>query len=71
MTITDEFGSEWTVLDSVPADDPWYVEDESEGLGDFAEETWSDDVEADADTLASAGWGTDEDYGYYSEEPPF
>jgi len=23
------------------------------------------DVEADADTLASAGWGTDEDYGYY------
>jgi hypothetical protein len=21
------------------------------------------DVEADADTLASAGWGTDEDYG--------
>lgn len=22
-----------------------------------------DDVEADADTLASAGWGTDEDYG--------
>jgi hypothetical protein len=23
------------------------------------------DVEADADTLASAGWGTDEDYGYF------
>lgn len=23
------------------------------------------DVEADADTLASAGWGTDEDYGFY------
>lgn len=23
------------------------------------------DVEADADTLASAGWGTDEDYGCY------
>jgi len=22
------------------------------------------DAEADADTLASAGWGTDEDYGY-------
>ena len=22
-----------------------------------------DDVEADADTLKSAGWGTDEDYG--------
>jgi hypothetical protein len=25
------------------------------------------DVEADAMTLASAGWGTDEDYGYYGE----
>jgi len=26
------------------------------------------DVEADADTLASAGYGTDEDYGYYGED---
>jgi len=26
------------------------------------------DVEADADTLKSAGWGTDEDYGYFGEE---
>lgn len=26
------------------------------------------DVEADADTLASAGWGTDEDYGYYGDD---
>lgn len=26
------------------------------------------DVEADADTLASAGYGTDEDYGYYGGE---
>ena len=25
------------------------------------------DSEADADTLASAGWGTDEDYGGYNE----
>jgi hypothetical protein len=24
-------------------------------------------VEADADTLASAGHGTDEDYGYYGD----
>lgn len=23
------------------------------------------DAQADADTLASCGWGTDEDYGYY------
>lgn len=26
------------------------------------------DVEADADTLASAGWGTDEDYGYFGDD---
>lgn len=26
------------------------------------------DVEADADTLASAGHGTDEDYGYYGDQ---
>lgn len=26
------------------------------------------DVEADAMTLASGGWGTDEDYGYYGQE---
>lgn len=25
------------------------------------------DAEADAMTFASAGWGTDEDYGYYGE----
>jgi hypothetical protein len=25
------------------------------------------DVEADADTLASCGWGTDEDYGCYND----
>ena len=28
------------------------------------EDTMSD-IEADADTLASAGWGTNEDYGYF------
>lgn len=33
-------------------------EDEDDGLTD---------VEADAMALAGAGWGTDEDYGYYGE----
>lgn len=45
-------------------------DDHSECVGECAdswleeayEDRWSD-VEADADTLASAGWGTDEDYG--------
>ena len=29
------------------------------------------DVEADVNTLASAGWGTDEDYGYYGDEDEY
>lgn len=42
--------------------------------GDYAEDMWSDDdhdidaVAADANTLASAGWGTDEDYPYPTED---
>jgi hypothetical protein len=45
--------------------------------GDWAEQVWSDadhdmtDVEADADTLTSAGWGTDEDYGYHGSEDAY
>ena len=31
------------------------------------EDNFRDDVDADANTLASAGYGTDEDYGYYGE----
>jgi predicted nucleic acid-binding Zn-ribbon protein len=29
---------------------------------------FNSDAEADADVLASAGWGTDEDYGYYGDD---
>ena len=41
----------------------WEVTDE--GVPDYSPEM--SDVEADADTLASAGHGTDEDYGYYGD----
>jgi hypothetical protein len=34
----------------------------------FEEETFLSDAEADANALASMGWGTDEDYGYYGDE---
>jgi hypothetical protein len=37
-----------------------YVED--------GEPTGSYDLSDDGDALASAGWGTDEDYGYYGGE---
>lgn len=30
-------------------------------------EQFRDDAEADANALASAGYGTDEDYGYYGD----
>ena len=43
--------------------------DRDYGVGGYFEEDYADDnysdVEADADTLASAGMGTDEDYGCF------
>jgi hypothetical protein len=41
------------------------VEDE---YYDEPEDQFRDDVEADADALASAGWGEDEAYGYYGDD---
>ena len=32
------------------------------------EDNFRDDVEADADALKSAGYGTDEDYGLFGDE---
>ena len=34
---------------------------------DYEIDQFRDDVEADADVLRMAGWGTDEDYGYYGD----
>ncbi len=31
------------------------------------EDQFNSDAEADGDALASCGWGTDEDYGYYHD----
>jgi hypothetical protein len=35
---------------------------------DEDDEPWEDPVQADAETLASAGWGTDEDYGGWGDD---
>jgi len=38
---------------------------------DFDYDTWSDDEDdsyADSEWLTSAGFGTDEDYGYYGDD---
>jgi hypothetical protein len=34
----------------------------------YRDDNFRDDVEADADVLRMAGWGTDEDYGYFDSE---
>ena len=42
--------------------DDWQDEDTRD---EWDDDDGLSDVEADAMTLASAGWGTDEDYGYF------
>ena len=42
--------------------------DELNGCAYDEEYSEPDDSWMDGDALASAGWGTDEDYGYYGEE---
>jgi hypothetical protein len=53
----DEVGADTSEYDGEPEPDS---EDDDEGYQ-------MTDVEADADTLASAGWGTDEDYGDFGD----
>lgn len=47
----------WVLSDTQPSED-----------GCDEHDQFRDDVEADADTLRSAGYGTDEDYGYFGNE---
>ena len=50
--------AEYLAAGSVPYG---YNDDDGEPRG-------SHDLSDDAEALASAGWGTDEDYGYYGED---
>jgi hypothetical protein len=54
----------WPTTDEPELDSP--AEDYPENDGDSMT-----DAEADADTLASAGMGTDEDYGYFGGEDSY
>lgn len=49
------------VLEAVEPDDDDEDDDTEWDLGSFD----------DGDALASAGWGTDEDYGLFSDDDPF
>jgi len=47
-----------------------YLAADDDAFGPFDDDEYEDglsDADADAMTLESAGWGTDEDYGYYGE----
>ena len=68
--IVHKGGGSWQItgkLDGLDAADLEYlhaqIEVELRGWDDRDYEDNMTDVEAAADTLASAGWGTDEDYG--------
>jgi hypothetical protein len=63
----DEDGQEWMVDYSEAYD---ACEDESELDGDELIDSWEDDsMDGDHDSaMESAGWGLDEDYGYYGED---
>ena len=56
----------WDIRDRII--EAQYTADVAANAGPLDDGEYDDgmtDAEADADTLASAGWGTDEDYGYY------
>lgn len=62
----DENGQEWMV-DYNEAYEAW--ENESELDGDELIDDWDDSMDGDHDSaMESAGWGTDEDYGFYGED---
>jgi predicted XRE-type DNA-binding protein len=46
----------------------WVDECATELASQYEDGAYLDSVSADADALASAGFGTDEDYGYYGED---
>ena len=45
----------------------WSFEESGDSEADEPWDGFNSDAEADADALASAGWGTDEDYGCYDD----
>lgn len=66
----DSYWEDRNEMYDFPDDEPDYDDDpdwdEDGDIGD--EPPGMTDVEADADTLASAGYGTDEDYGYFGPD---
>jgi hypothetical protein len=59
--------ADWTIQENTMNAEGTGYEVTDEGVPDYEDGYEMSDVEADADTLASAGHGTDEDYGYYGD----
>ena len=55
------------IMDMEPADVNLYIDDMIYRESKEAWDGFNSDAEADADVLRSAGWGTDESYGYYGD----
>lgn len=74
MATMSDAHREWHLNAGVPMGQPGCPQDACHLPDDYDEpDEWNDDdgltdVEADAMTLSSAGWGTDEDYGYFGGE---
>jgi hypothetical protein len=66
-------GNRYSICDSCLAagDEDGADYDDREPDYDDEPDQFRDDVEADADVLASAGYGTDEDYGDYNGPEDF
>jgi hypothetical protein len=66
--MTEEYAEKMGWLESDP--EPYTSDDLDELYEEFGDDDPDPgDMDGDATSaLASAGWGTDEDYGYYGEE---
>ena len=70
----DTYGERLEVLEQIAAEFDITPEEvqtilQGEYDGDSPDEEYDDSMDGDHESaLASAGWGTDEDYGYYGDE---
>jgi len=64
-----EDGEDMSEFDGDQQDDDSDDDDDEHGFNrEPREDNFRDDVDADANVLAGAGYGTDEDYGYFGED---
>jgi len=61
--------NDFNEMAEVDADNSWYGEIDADEMEDSWDDSYDDSMDGDMESgLASAGWGTDEDYGYYGDD---